>query len=131
MEAGLFASLKPSVEVCDQQIKNVVESQSVLQTYIQSLSAELDKAPITDIPGLKDYNTKLALTKKRLAGITATVERINARLENIRTMVRRKGTLQIESEHTSKGDQKDLEKKNNESVGIPSISDLISWEDAT
>ncbi|GAB5365302.1 hypothetical protein AAMO2058_001046100 [Amorphochlora amoebiformis] len=135
MEEGLFLALKPAVEVCDQQIRNVVESQNVLQTYIQGLSAELSKAPITDIPGLKDYNVKLANTRKRLANVATTVDRINHRLESIRSLVRKKGALGAqgpkEVKSNKRTDSKEGKDEPEEKSGLPSISDLLDWEDST
>lgn len=178
MEEGLFEALKPAVEVCeldwapfallpvvlsltfslfraqtcDQQIKNVIESQSILQTYVNGLAQELKKSRVTDLPPLRASHVsllsafpfsllffisgafdhirtitlaqaKLTATKKRLDTVGVTVKRINTRLENIRSLVRKRGPIGPELTEDSTDETKLRQP-------IPPLSDLLDWQDS-
>ncbi len=84
-ERGLIDALKPAVVTADDAIRSVMHSQQSLGYQLDRLAAAMSVFGETvKLPGLVPYSEKLSNTRKRLVGVGKGLDKINARLEEVR-----------------------------------------------
>jgi len=125
-ETGLLKVLTPAVETCDEQIRDVLKSQEALGNNLDRLALALQE--FTDkskMPPVTKYTEKLSRARKRLKTVNSTVEQINNRLENIRSIVRKKEQL----EKFVPGESKSNKAPPSPVTSVASLIDLLAWDD--
>jgi len=125
-ETGLLQVLTPAVETCDEQIREVLKSQESLGNNLDRLASALQEfTEKTKMPPVTKYTEKLSRARKRLKTVNTTVEQINNRLENIRSIVRKKEQL----EKFVAGESKTSKAPPSPVTSVASLIDLLSWDD--
>eukprot|EP00808_Paulinella_micropora_P002866 g47552.t1 len=89
----LLTVLKPSVLAVDQQLRQVLSSQEELGRQVQALGTVLATFETkAQVPALSPYSRSLKKSGIRLKKVSVMVDRINARVEAIRTIIRKNET---------------------------------------
>jgi len=161
--SGLVAALTPLVSKADDNLTSLVQSQQLLTSQLDRLSAALQVFESGNVNGsanenvvgngirsgvlsLGAYSEKLVAARKRLAKLNSAVLKINQRLEDIRTLVRRKqlGSLAYRNpqESTYSTPHSDpsllplssplsssLSSSLSSPSSVPSLAELLEWDD--
>jgi len=117
--------LHPAVDSCDEQIREVLKSQEALGNNLDKLALALqefsEKFKMTPVT---KYTEKLSRARKRLRTVNSTVEQINNRLENIRSIVRKKEQLE-----KFVGEAKNSKAPPSPITSVASLIDLLSLDE--